>query len=280
MQGGYGTYGGIWGAYLPVIYALRDKFSYIHVQDYNSGSMFGRDGSTYNSGTPDFLVAMADMLVTGFRVDAFRETKNISFPGLGADKVLIGIPATPNAAGSGYMPFASVKNALDYIYSGKTFGGSYQLATSIGYPNFRGIMTWSINWDVSANLSWSTAYRNYLDALVTGVGETPFADQTAPKVFALEQNYPNPFNPSTTIKYTVGGAGDLGLGTSRTKLVVYDLLGRQVQVLVDEQQQPGNYEVTFDGAGLASGVYIYRMTARLPSQAGSFVQMRKMILVK
>jgi hypothetical protein len=62
--------------------------------------------------------------------------------------------------------------------------------------------------------------------------------------------------------------------------VVYDLLGRQVQVLVDEQQQPGNYEVTFDGAGLASGVYIYRMTARLPSQAGSFVQMRKMILVK
>jgi hypothetical protein len=62
--------------------------------------------------------------------------------------------------------------------------------------------------------------------------------------------------------------------------VVYDLLGRQVQVLVDEQQQPGNYEVTLDGAGLASGVYIYRMTARLPGQAGSCVQMRKMILVK
>lgn len=274
MQGGYGTYGGIWGAYLPVIYALRDKFTYIHVQDYNSGSMFGRDGFTYDPGTTDFLVAMADMLVTGFRVDAFRETRNLTFPGLGADKVLIGIPATPNAAGSGYMPFSAVKPALDYLYTGRSFAGKYQLATPAGYPTFRGVMTWSINWDVSTSLSWSLSYRKYLDTLVATVGGVAVDDQTMPKTFALEQNYPNPFNPTTVIKYTVGGNRGEGMGVSDISLVVYDVLGRQVAVLVNERKQPGSYEVSFDATGLASGMYIYRLTA------GSYVESKTMMLLK
>ncbi len=103
---------------------------------------------------------------------------------------------------------------------------------------------------------------------VTGVPES------RPLAYALEQNYPNPFNPSTRIQYTVGGTRAQGPGTSNTRLVVYDLLGREVAVLVDERKQPGNYEVSFDASGLASGVYIYRMTA------GSFVQSKKMVLLK
>ena len=104
--------------------------------------------------------------------------------------------------------------------------------------------------------------------------------------FKLGQNYPNPFNPSTRIKYTVAGvrgqgpgvgeagAGVSGLGTSKTSLIVYDLLGREVAVLVNERQAPGSYEVRFDASGLASGVYYYRLAA------GSFIQTRKMILIK
>jgi hypothetical protein len=101
---------------------------------------------------------------------------------------------------------------------------------------------------------------------------------TVPKDYYLEQNYPNPFNPKTGVRFQVPGVReegirDQGSGVS-VKLVVYDMLGREVALLVNEQKIPGSYEVTFDGSGLASGVYIYRLTA------GSFVQTRTMVLLK
>lgn len=93
--------------------------------------------------------------------------------------------------------------------------------------------------------------------------------------FTLEQNYPNPFNPLTVIKYTVGGAGDAGRGAvASVKLTIYDLLGREVAVLVNERKAPGSYTVNFDGSRLASGIYLYRLTA------GSLLQSKKMLLVK
>jgi hypothetical protein len=85
--------------------------------------------------------------------------------------------------------------------------------------------------------------------------------------FMLSQNYPNPFNPRTGIRYQVSGVSDV-------KLVVYDLLGREVTVLANERKAPGSYEVTFDASAFASGVYLYQMTA------GNFVQTRKMVVVK
>ncbi len=96
---------------------------------------------------------------------------------------------------------------------------------------------------------------------------------TVPTGTALSQNYPNPFNPATRIQYTVGVASGKGQVAS-VKLLVYDLLGREVAVLVNEQKAPGSYEVSFDGSGLASGVYLYRLTA------GAFVQSRTMLLLK
>jgi aminopeptidase N len=88
-----------------------------------------------------------------------------------------------------------------------------------------------------------------------------------PVEFALEQNYPNPFNPVTTINYHLPV-------TSLVMLVVHDMLGRKVALLVKEKKEPGNYEVRFDGSGLSSGVYLYRM------QAGDFVQTRRLLLLK
>ena len=83
----------------------------------------------------------------------------------------------------------------------------------------------------------------------------------------LNQNFPNPFNPTTTISYEIPKA-------AQVKLIVYDILGREVQTLVNETKQPGRYEAVFNATNYASGIYICRM------QAGSFVQSRKICLIR
>jgi len=88
-----------------------------------------------------------------------------------------------------------------------------------------------------------------------------------PKVFSLSQNYPNPFNLVTKIDFEVPQ-------TSKVTLKVYDILGRLVKTLVDENKEAGFYTVPFDGTNLASGVYFYRI------EAGSFVSSKKMVLLK
>jgi hypothetical protein len=92
-------------------------------------------------------------------------------------------------------------------------------------------------------------------------------DAGLPKVFALEQNYPNPFNPSTTIRYQLPVA-------SEVKLEVYDVLGKKIATLVNERQSAGSYQVVWNASGLSSGTYFYRL------QAGTFVETKKMIMVK
>jgi chitinase len=160
VQGGYSAYGGPWGAYLPVIHALRDKLTYLHVQHYNTGSVTALDGRAYSQGTPDFHVAMAEMLLKGFPIGG--NASNI-FPALRPDQVVIGLPASPQAAGGGYTTPANVQKALDYLIKGQSFGGGYVLQTPGGYPGFKGLMTWSINWDKYYNSEFSNSHRAYLD---------------------------------------------------------------------------------------------------------------------
>jgi hypothetical protein len=107
-----------------------------------------------------------------------------------------------------------------------------------------------------------------------GIASTSGRTVEMPISFFLSQNYPNPFNPTTTIGYTVGGTRHQASNVSEVRLSVYDILGREVAVLVNERKAPGNYEVRFDGSNLASGVYLYTL------QAGSFVQTKKLMLLK
>ncbi len=90
--------------------------------------------------------------------------------------------------------------------------------------------------------------------------------------FNLGQNYPNPFNPSTTIKYSIPSAGTSLM--EFVQLKIYDILGKEVATLVNENKEAGNYEVRFNASNLSSGVYFYKL------QSGNFIQIKKMTVVK
>ncbi|HEY3250095.1 MAG TPA: T9SS type A sorting domain-containing protein [Ignavibacteria bacterium] len=114
----------------------------------------------------------------------------------------------------------------------------------------------------------------YGDTSLVGINQI---SSEVPETFSLSQNYPNPFNPTTNIGFRIA---DFGL----VKLVIYDVLGREIQTLVNEELKPGTYEVEFparqslgaggDGSNLPSGVYYYTLSA------GDFVQTKKMVLIK
>jgi hypothetical protein len=112
-------------------------------------------------------------------------------------------------------------------------------------------------------------------------GTADVKPQLAPAAFSLEQNYPNPFNPETRIGFGVSparlsGSQEAGEGQGSTwvRLSVFDLLGREVAVLVNEKKESGRYEVKWDGSKYSSGVYMYRLTN------GESVESRKMLLTK
>lgn len=126
-----------------------------------------------------------------------------------------------------------------------------------------GMMIWELSQDVYGGR------QPLLEALASSLRATTAVRETAPIAagYKLYDNYPNPFNPSTVISYQLPAV-------SHVSLDVYDVLGRLVKTLVDSRQTPGRHSVVFDGSGLASGVYFYRLTAP------GFVQVKKMLLLK
>ena len=144
------------------------------------------------------------------------------------------------------------------------------------HPGVKGITLWGYldgqMWQTTCYLvrSDGTArpallwLAQFVQANPMGVEEK---SSTVPSNFALEQNFPNPFNPATNIRYSISS-------TSRVSLKVFDVLGRQVQTLVNATQVPGEYSVTFNAQNLSSGVYFYQLSA------GSFNQTKKLMLLK
>ena len=110
--------------------------------------------------------------------------------------------------------------------------------------------------------SWATSELQF--SIITSVDEIY---SSAVYNFSLFQNYPNPFNPSTKIKFVIPKS-------SFVNLKVYDVLGREIVTLVNEEKSAGEYEIEFDATGLPSGVYIYKL------QAGSYTSFKKMILLR
>lgn len=111
--------------------------------------------------------------------------------------------------------------------------------------------------------TWYSVYRRPLGEL-TGI--RPISTEI-PNQFSLSQNYPNPFNPNSKIKMQIAKLAE-------AKLVIFDILGREVVTLVNEELKPGTYEVDFDGTNYPSGVYYYKLSA------GKYTETKKMVLIK
>jgi len=127
------------------------------------------------------------------------------------------------------------------------------------------IMDFYVNGDAAPGSRFNFVYNT---TIVTGVNEA----RNIPQKHLLEQNYPNPFNPSTTIKYSIHRKAKSEM--SNVKIVIYDILGREVTTLVNREQYAGNYEITFDAANIPSGTYFYKL------QSGDFTETKKLLLLK
>jgi hypothetical protein len=124
---------------------------------------------------------------------------------------------------------------------------------------------------LSGEYAVALVFYNENGVVLTSVKDEPID----PLQFYLSQNYPNPFNSSTVISYQLAVDGYVSLK-------VYDLLGREITTLVDEDKTSGKYEVTFHAASLPSGTYFYRLvvSGANPSRAGSYVKTKKMVMIK
>ena len=138
------------------------------------------------------------------------------------------------------------------------------------------------SYEISFLKTWIKNRINWMDQNISGLLITSLNEnETAPSTIILEQNYPNPFNPTTKIKYTIPDVGNAYLHSLPTTLKAYDLLGREVATLVNENQKPGNYEVEFNAtesaknySPLPSGVYFYQL------KVGENTMTKKLLLLK
>ncbi|MGV9554284.1 chitinase [Streptomyces sp. NPDC003522] len=134
-------------SYFRTALNVKDILTVVNMQYYNSGSMLGCDGKVYSQGSVDFLTALACIQLEG---------------GLAPSQVGLGLPASPRGAGSGYVSPTVVNNALDCLTRGTSCG---TFKPSRTYPDLRGAMTWSTNWDATAGNAWSGAVGPHVHGL-------------------------------------------------------------------------------------------------------------------
>ncbi|MFI0089024.1 chitinase [Streptomyces bobili] len=134
-------------SYFQTALNVKDILTVVNMQYYNSGSMLGCDGKVYSQGSVDFLTALACIQLEG---------------GLSPSQVGLGLPASTRGAGSGYVSPTIVNNALDCLTKGTACG---TFKPSRAYPDLRGAMTWSTNWDATAGNAWSSAVGPHVHGL-------------------------------------------------------------------------------------------------------------------
>ncbi|HUI29595.1 MAG TPA: choice-of-anchor D domain-containing protein [Candidatus Acidoferrales bacterium] len=179
-----------------------------------------------------------------------------------SDTVVVSNPSGNTALVVDSVKSSSAEFTVSPASASIPIGGSQKFAITFA-PASLGSKSASVVFYDNAPTAMDTVSVSGVGKRLVGVKDQP----ALPKVFALHDNYPNPFNPSTKIKY------DLPKDVKVT-LKVYDVLGKEVATLVDSKQAANYYEVEFDGARYASGVYFYRLIA------GTFVQTKKMLLLK
>jgi len=235
--------------WIPVLQDSLDLLIDIIFLDNNLGVAVGGDASRNYTGKNNFLITMdggANWQKKSFDLKFHR----IQF--LNYSKAVATV----------------VENGIDKIILTKDAGISWEDQFVFSYGDFDGLGRISF---IDSTTGWIGGTFSTLLKTTNG-GVTFIEDEnnfTQPKDFLLKQNYPNPFNPSTSIQYAISS-------TQFVTLKVYDLLGREVATLVNEEKPAGSYnaQFTINNVQLSSGIYFYKL------QAGSFVETKKMILLK
>jgi len=167
---------------------------------------------------------------------------------------------------------STVLNATALIYK-NTAMLSLNQVISVSVPNGKTFSLRIYPYAIQNSVAMTPTFAIHNNVMICGTTSSVTSIEEGktgsimPKSFQLEQNYPNPFNPSSIILYDIPK-------TSFVRISVYDILGREVRVLVNEEKSPGEYSVVFDARNLASGIYFYAI------RSGGFKQFKKMILMK
>lgn len=227
-----------------------------------------------------------DWIVTYYPSTIYWKSASVIYPTGNLTNVNIGVKRllsanNPNSINGqilklDFSSFSNIKDAVIYAMSGETFvrcaisdiTGTYHLL-SLPVGNLK-IVVDRLGYNGDSTNVYMTAssihdtINFYLSRFMSSVNRV---ENTIPTEYKLYQNYPNPFNPVTNIKYQI-------TNNRFVTLRLYDILGKEVAVLVNEKQAPGEYEVNFDAGSLPSGVYFYKLTA------GDFSEIKKMVLIK
>lgn len=210
------------------------------------------------------------------------------------NKIYAGVYLPPNNGGL----YVSTNNGnnwnvlpLNQVAWCMAFSGNYLFASTIYFPNggvyysSNGGASWTKrNEGFPSNVSVRAIIvsNNYLIAgtsngiyrrLISSIVDVNTKSEKMPEKFSLEQNYPNPFNPVTSIKYSIPSR--LRLKTMNVKLVLYDIMGKEVTTLINEKKTQGEYEIKWDASQYSSGIYYYSLFAN-----GNLIDTKKMILLK
>ena len=172
--------------------------------------------------------------------------------------------------GSPYF-WATAGHSVYYTSNG---GDSWSNSAPDGYTGTDYLNAVSFTYDGSIWAGWAVGMSGTIVHFIAGGDDVEPPRSDAPLGFSLSQNYPNPFNPTTTIRYSLSSQERDGVRSQRVLLRVYDVLGREVATLVNEEKPPGRYQIRWDARSVASGVYYYRL------QAGNLSAVRKLLIVK
>jgi photosystem II stability/assembly factor-like uncharacterized protein len=224
----------------------------------------GGSWSSASSGsTNSYAIAFKDNLngVVGHSTGTIRVTANggTSWTA-GTSPTTAPVTGLAHVAGSNFAWLVAGASAFRSTNNGSNWAGQalYPFAGTLSHVS---LVDTEMGWTVSS----SGEILRYNPSGLTGVNEEK--GENIVREFHLDQNYPNPFNPTTAITFTIANAG-------LTTLKVYDLLGRQVAIILNEELPVGTYQRTFSATNLSSGVYVYRL------QTNQLVSEKRMVLIK
>jgi len=252
------------------VYSLAVSGSHLFAGGYNPGVAGGVFISTNNGqnwinpilGGGDALASNGSIVFTGggSSFGVYKSTNygvnwiQTSLNNVAIDAIIFYNNIVFAGGGSGF--YVSIDSGITWTLRNEGMtSGAHPLAIHDGY--------------IFAGSSGQGVWRRPLSEL-TGINQI---SSEVPKYHTLEQNYPNPFNPVTKIKFNISSSP--GGGKQVVKLVVYDLLGREVNLLVDEQLSPASYEVIFEGSNYTSGTYFYRLITD-----NKIIDAKKIVIVK